>query len=122
MIVVYLIGVFLAFLVIKDFLSFHKKDLTKDIFGWVILICLCMITGVPNADTVLNCCVRFPKGIRLSVRNAAASSSGFIRASVLSARRRADAAETAPDAPDATNPRLRGATQRKGPALPDMRI
>jgi hypothetical protein len=40
MIVVYLIGVFLAFLVIKDFLSFHKKDLTKDIFGWVILICL----------------------------------------------------------------------------------
>lgn len=40
MIVVYLIGVILAFLVIKDFLSFHKKDLTKDTFGWVILICL----------------------------------------------------------------------------------
>ena len=40
MIVVYLIGVILAYLVVRDFLSFHKKDLTKDTFGWVILICL----------------------------------------------------------------------------------
>lgn len=40
MIVIYLIGVILAYLVVRDFLSFHKKDLTKDTFGWVVLLCL----------------------------------------------------------------------------------
>ena len=40
MIVVYLIGVILAYIVIRDFLSFHKKDLTKENFGWAVILSL----------------------------------------------------------------------------------
>ena len=40
MIVVYLIGVILAYIVIRDFLSFHKKDLTKENFGLAVILSL----------------------------------------------------------------------------------
>ena len=64
----------------------------------VVLQCLCMITGVPNADTVLNCCARFPKEIRQNAKSAAERLSGSTRVSVPSARRReaAAAAEIVP--------------------------
>ena len=40
MIVIYLLGVILAYIVIRDFLSFHKKEITKENFGWVVLLSL----------------------------------------------------------------------------------
>lgn len=40
MVVIYLLGVILAYIVIRDFLSFHKKEITKENFGWVLLLSL----------------------------------------------------------------------------------
>ena len=64
----------------------------------VVLKCLCMITGAPNAGTALNCCAPFPKGIPRDAKSAAERLNGSTRESAPSARRRAAAAaaETAP--------------------------
>ena len=40
MMVIYLLGVILAYIVFRDFLSFHKKKITRENFGWVILLSL----------------------------------------------------------------------------------